>query len=116
MGPVCIRPEADIRAATQAAVEEHRARILELLPEAEIEHVGSTSIPGALTKGDVAVTGSPDDALFGPFRDAMIRDPALLAEYNALKLRHDGADYERYTKVKGELIERVLGGLGRRPT
>jgi GrpB-like predicted nucleotidyltransferase (UPF0157 family) len=166
MGPIRIRPEADIRAAAQAAFEVHRARILELLPEAQIEHVGSTSIPGALTKGDVdvlvrvggrafeaaiatlrdlyavhqpenwtptyasfadpkatdppvgvqlAVTGSPDDALFGPFRDAMIRDPALLAEYNALKLRHDGADYERYTQVKGEFVERVLGGLGRRP-
>jgi GrpB-like predicted nucleotidyltransferase (UPF0157 family) len=165
MGPVRIRPEADIRAAAQAAFETHRERIFELLPEAEIEHVGSTSIPGALTKGDVdllvrveddafagasatlqeqyavhqpenwtptyasfkdpetsdpsvgvqlAVTGSADDALFGPFREALIRDPALLAEYNELKLRHDGDDYERYTEVKGEFVERVLARLGQR--
>ena len=165
MGPVRIRPQADIRAAAQAAFETHRARIVELLPDAEIEHVGSTSIPGALTKGDVdllvrvednafaaasatlqelyavhqpenwtptyasfrdskatdppvgvqlAVTGSTDDALFGPFREALIRDPVLLAEYNELKLRHDGANYERYTKVKGEFVERVLARLGAR--
>jgi GrpB-like predicted nucleotidyltransferase (UPF0157 family) len=165
-GPIRIRPEAEIRAAAEGAFDAHRARIAELLPEADIEHVGSTSIPGALTKGDVdllvrveegafatasatlrelyavhqpenwtptyasfsdpeaadppvgvqlAVKGSPDDALFGPFREAMMSDPALLAEYNALKLRLDGADYERYTKVKGEFVERVLGRSGRRP-
>ena len=57
----------------------------------------------------LAVNGSPDDALFGPFRDAMLGDPALLAEYNALKRRLDGAEYERYTEVKGEFVERVLG-------
>lgn len=159
MGVVRIRSEAEIRAAAKSAVEEHRQRVLELLPEAQVDHVGSTSIPGALTKGDVdllvrvdaarfdaavaalrglyavhqpenwtptyasfadpeatdlpigvqlAVAGSADDLLFGPFRDALVDDPALLAEYNALKLRHDGDEYERYTEVKGEFVERVL--------
>jgi GrpB-like predicted nucleotidyltransferase (UPF0157 family) len=56
----------------------------------------------------LTVAGSADDALFGPFREALIRAPALLAEYNALKLRLDGEDYERYTEVKGEFVERVL--------
>jgi GrpB-like predicted nucleotidyltransferase (UPF0157 family) len=159
MAPVRIRPEAEIREAAQSAFAEHRERVLELLPEVDVEHVGATSIPGALTKGDldllvrveasrfegavaalrgtyavhqrenwtptyasfvdaeatglpvgvqVAVAGSADDALFGPFREALVRDPALLAEYNALKLRHDGEEYERYTAVKGAFVERVL--------
>ncbi|MDQ3572836.1 MAG: GrpB family protein [Actinomycetota bacterium] len=159
MTPVNIRPEAEIRVAAESAFKEHRQRVLKVLSSALVEHVGSTSIPGALTKGDVdllvrveagrfeaaiaalrrlyvvnqrenwtptyasfaeaeatavpvgvqlAVVGSADEALFTSFRDALIRDPALLAEYNALKLRHDGEGYERYTKVKGEFVERVL--------
>ena len=110
--------------------------MLALLPDAEVEHVGSTAVPGALTKGDVdllahvvadafptavdlladhyavhqpqnwtsslasfkdaggteppvgiqlVVGGCADDALFGPFRDPLINEPALLAQYNALK-------------------------------
>ena len=35
-------------------------------------------------------------------------DPALLAEYNELKLRLDGLDYESYTERKGEFVETVL--------
>jgi GrpB-like predicted nucleotidyltransferase (UPF0157 family) len=35
-----------------------------LLPEAEIEHVGSTSIPGALTKGDVDLLVRVEDGAF----------------------------------------------------
>jgi len=62
----------------------------------------------------LAVADSADEALFGPFRDALVADPALLAEYNALKLQHDGEDYERYTDVKAEFIKRVLASLGPR--
>lgn len=53
MGTIRIRPEADCRPSSQEAFVRHRARVAELIPGAEIEHVGSTSIPGALTKGDV---------------------------------------------------------------
>jgi GrpB-like predicted nucleotidyltransferase (UPF0157 family) len=148
----------------ETACAEHRRRVLGLLPWAEVEHVGSTAIRGALTKGDVdllvrveagefdaaiaglrglyavdqpenrtrtfasfsdaraaappvgvqlVVVGSADDALFGRFCDALVADPALLAEYNALKLRNDGEGYEHYTEVKAE-FERVLARLGRR--
>ncbi len=127
-----------------------------MLPDANVEHVGSTAIPGALTKGDVdllvrvdhddfaravrhlrrvyavhqrhnwtptlasfadrdatdppvgvqlVVAGSADDVLFGPFRDALISDPALLADYNALKRRYDGEEYQRYTDIKGKFVE-----------
>jgi GrpB-like predicted nucleotidyltransferase (UPF0157 family) len=141
------------------AFSRHRDRIGAELPAAEIEHVGSTSIPGALTKGDLdllvrvdaagfpaavsallamyavhqrenwtptyasftdpdaddppvgvqlVVAGSRDDALFGPFRRAMIADPELLAAYNDLKRRYDGSDYDTYTRAKARFIERVL--------
>lgn len=133
--------------------------MLALLPDAEVEHVGATAVPGALTKGDVdvlvrvterdfaeavsilrkryaihqphnwtrtlasfktpdasdppvgvqlVVAGSDADDFFGPFRDALINDPALLAEYNALKMGLDGLDYESYTERKGAFVENVL--------
>jgi GrpB-like predicted nucleotidyltransferase (UPF0157 family) len=60
------------------------------------------------------VAGSAGDALFGPFRDALINDSALLAEYNTLKLGLDGEDYDRYTEEKGKFVERVLREINRR--
>jgi len=165
MAPIRIRPESEIREATDSAFEAHRARILGVLSEAEVEHVGSTSVPGALTKGDVdvlvrvdarrfdhavsrlrrlygvhqphnwtptlasfadrgggdppvgvqlVVAGSTEDRMFGPFRDALVRDPALLADYNELKRRHGCDDHERYTSVKGEFVRQVLARLGDR--
>ena len=32
---------------------EHREAIRALLPEAEVEHIGATAVPGVLTKGDL---------------------------------------------------------------
>lgn len=139
-------------------------RLTRLLPTtAELEHIGATAIPGALTKGDLdilvrvqaddfapsvmvlsdqytvhqvqnwtstlasfidpteaepevgvqlVVAASPDDALFGPFRDALIADPDLLQQYNALKQRLDGTDYATYTAAKGEFIEQALRQIG----
>jgi GrpB-like predicted nucleotidyltransferase (UPF0157 family) len=159
MGQIRIRPESELRESIATAYACHRARIRAVLPGAEVEHVGSTSIPGALTKGDLdllvrvdaagfapavaalralyavhqpenwtasyasfadpaaddppvgvqlVVGGSADDALFGPFRRAMIADPALLAAYNELKRRHDGGDYATYTDAKAAFIARVM--------
>jgi GrpB-like predicted nucleotidyltransferase (UPF0157 family) len=152
-----IRPVDEV--AFETAVRRHGARIARLLPGAEVTHVGSTAVPGALTKGDVdlmvrvaadeleaaaralsgayaihqpenwsptfasfldaeagdppvgvqlVAEGSKDEALFEPFLAALRDDPELLAEYNALKRRLDGSDYELYTRAKGEFIERVL--------
>jgi GrpB-like predicted nucleotidyltransferase (UPF0157 family) len=60
----------------------------------------------------LVVAGSEDEALFEPFLDALRADPALLDEYNTLKRRLDGSDYEGYTREKGEFIERAMS---RRP-
>jgi GrpB-like predicted nucleotidyltransferase (UPF0157 family) len=37
----------------QALFEQHRNKILNLVPTAHVEHVGATSVPGLLTKGDL---------------------------------------------------------------
>jgi GrpB-like predicted nucleotidyltransferase (UPF0157 family) len=46
-------PEESFRAAVAEALEEHRRAIGGLLPDATVEHIGSTAVPGALTKGDL---------------------------------------------------------------
>jgi uncharacterized protein len=42
-------------AAAAKEFEKHRKAIRRRLPEVEVRHVGGTSLPGALTKGDLAV-------------------------------------------------------------
>jgi uncharacterized protein len=63
----------------------------------------------------LVVRGSDADKFFGPFRDALISDDLLLAEYNELKRELDGLEYERYIERKGQFIERVLAELSSRP-
>ena len=67
-----IRPAAEIETAVAAALDVHRARLGAALPAAEIEHVGSTAIPGALTKGDL---------------DLLVRVPAARFEAAVATLR-----------------------------
>jgi GrpB-like predicted nucleotidyltransferase (UPF0157 family) len=50
---VDFRPETDFRAAIAAEIARHRAQIETALPDADVEHIGSTAVPGALTKGDL---------------------------------------------------------------
>jgi GrpB-like predicted nucleotidyltransferase (UPF0157 family) len=37
----------------KALFEEHRTKIIHLVPKARVEHIGSTSVPNLLTKGDL---------------------------------------------------------------
>lgn len=49
------------------------------------------------------------------FRDALLADPSLAAEYEALKLRlarEPGAEVAAYTAGKRAFVARVLGGAG----
>ena len=48
-----LRHEAEIRPAVEAAFDRERERIAQLLPRADVRHIGSTAIPGSLTKGDL---------------------------------------------------------------
>lgn len=45
----------EVRERAEAAFREHHARLSVLLPYADIQHVGSTAIPGARTKGDLDI-------------------------------------------------------------
>jgi GrpB-like predicted nucleotidyltransferase (UPF0157 family) len=49
-----VEPSA-IETLAAAAFERHKARLQGLLPDADIQHIGSTAIPGALTKGDLDI-------------------------------------------------------------
>lgn len=46
-------PEARFRAVAEEAVARETGRLRALVPSACVEHVGSTAVPGSLTKGDV---------------------------------------------------------------
>ena len=48
-----IRRAEEIQDLATAAFDAHRREVVALLPAAEVEHVGATAVPGALTKGDV---------------------------------------------------------------
>lgn len=48
-----LRPEIEIRDEVLAQFATERGTILELLPEAEVEHIGATAVTGSLTKGDL---------------------------------------------------------------
>ena len=58
--------EDEIRARVATAFERMRTRLAALLPDARIEHIGSTAVAGSLTKGDldvcVIVTAADFDA------------------------------------------------------
>lgn len=48
-----IQPESSGRAAVEAAFRQHRAAVESVVETAAVEHVGATSVPGSLTKGDL---------------------------------------------------------------
>lgn len=48
-------PEQQFRDSIAALFQRVESRIRDLLPRADIQHVGSTAIPGSLTKGDLDV-------------------------------------------------------------
>ncbi len=41
--------------------EVYRAKIISLLPTARIEHIGSSSVPGAISKGDLDIFVGVDE-------------------------------------------------------
>ena len=47
--------EETVRNAIEAAFQQHRRNLLQRLPAVDIQHVGGTSVPGCLTKGDLDI-------------------------------------------------------------
>ncbi|CAK1713975.1 GrpB family protein [Vibrio crassostreae] len=146
----------------QTACHEMFARyerdIKKLIPNARVEHVGASSIPSALSKGDLDIfvgielseleyaaeqlttlgfkekldtlrtpelcmleSISEDDVAlqvvangsefecFLTFRDKLLSAPALVEQYNALKMSCEGWPQEEYREKKAHFIEHVLG-------
>ena len=55
----------------------------------------------------LVVRGTPLD-VFVRFRDRLRADPGLVAQYNAIKLRHNGRGMDTYRAAKSAFIETVL--------
>jgi GrpB-like predicted nucleotidyltransferase (UPF0157 family) len=55
MGKVYFQPSEKFTSKANKIFQEQKLRINKLIPEADIQHIGSTSIPGSLTKGDLDV-------------------------------------------------------------
>jgi GrpB-like predicted nucleotidyltransferase (UPF0157 family) len=135
-----------------------RDQIKRLLPDAVVEHIGSSAIPGAVSKGDLDICvlvaplvhepsvrtltgwgyvektgtlrtaqlcmlewhmrgeehavqlvahGSPFE-MFIAFRDALLARPALVAEYNQVKLNAAHLSDAEYRVAKSTFIEGVI--------
>jgi GrpB-like predicted nucleotidyltransferase (UPF0157 family) len=52
---VTFLPEAHFRTAIYPLFEKLKQDLLKIIPGADIQHVGSTAIPGSLTKGDLDI-------------------------------------------------------------
>jgi GrpB-like predicted nucleotidyltransferase (UPF0157 family) len=128
MDTVRFHPYEEIREQAEAAFREHHARLSSLLPYADIQHVGSTAISGARTKGDLTedFASFQDETLpvplgiqltamgrsrdfFSEARDRLRAAPALVAEYDALKAQWEGGDMEAYREEKSAFFEKLLG-------
>jgi RimJ/RimL family protein N-acetyltransferase/GrpB-like predicted nucleotidyltransferase (UPF0157 family) len=74
---VHFRPVEELRPALEAALAAHRDRILALLPETEVEEMGATAVPGALTKGDLDLLVRMSQEAFPQAKEALGRRYAV---------------------------------------
>jgi GrpB-like predicted nucleotidyltransferase (UPF0157 family) len=65
--------EEEIRDRVAGVFERTRARLVELVPGARVEHIGSTAVAGSLTKGDLDVCVIVDAAGFDAATEALSR-------------------------------------------
>ncbi|HYO53680.1 GrpB family protein [Archangium sp.] len=82
MDTVRFLPYEQVRERAEDAFREHHAHLSSLLPYADIQHMGSTAIPGARTKGDL-------DIQVRVPRERFAEAEALLAKHYA---RNEGSD------------------------
>ena len=150
-------PAKQYQAACNDLFVRYECGIKKLIPKARVEHVGSSSIPLAVSKGDLDIfvgvelselelaierlttlgfnekldtlrtpelcmlesTSSDDVALqvvangsefecFLAFRDKLRANPALVQQYNTLKMACEGWSQDEYREKKSTFIEHVL--------
>ena len=56
MNNVSFKPSSSFLDLANRVFEEQKIKIKGLLPSADIQHIGGTSIPGSITKGDLDIT------------------------------------------------------------
>ncbi|MCC5517268.1 GrpB family protein [Vibrio splendidus] len=150
-------PAGQYQAACNELFVRYERGIKKLIPNAKVEHVGASSIPSAVSKGDLDIfvgvelgefedvierlttlgfnekldtlrtpelcmlesTSSDDVALqvvanssefecFLRFRDKLRANPALVKQYNTLKMSCEGWPQDEYREKKADFIEHVL--------
>ena len=100
METVTFIPESAVRLQVAEAFALREAQLTHWLPFAEIEHIGSTAVPGALTKGDLDVLVRVEN---GEFR---VAEEALAG----LFVRNDGTPRtETFASFKDEAAIPPLG-------
>ena len=100
METVTFIPESAVRLQVAEAFALREAQLTHWLPFAEIEHIGSTAVPGALTKGDLDVLVRVEN---GEFR---VAEEALAG----LFVRNDGTPRtETFASFKDEAANPPLG-------
>ena len=55
MNKVSFKQSSDLHEIAGRVYQEQRERIQKLIPWAEVHHIGSTAIPGSITKGDLDI-------------------------------------------------------------
>lgn len=100
--------ERDVRPAVSSVFEEVAAELLRVFPSAVVEHVGATSIPGTMTKGDLDICVLVEQSDF----DDADRALGALFERNVGSHKSDSlssfVDESRTVSVGIQLV--VIGG------
>jgi len=80
--PISLKEATDPAPLVEPILAETFARIADLLPDAEVHHIGATAIPGSITKGDI-------DVLVLVSRSAMSPAIQALGQHYAVKQREN---------------------------
>ncbi|WP_052088333.1 GrpB family protein [Paenibacillus wynnii] len=79
---------------------EHRVKIKQVVPEADIQHIGSTAIPGTLTKGDLDIQVRVTQEQF----HQTVKDLSILYSIN-----HGSSITETFQAMKDDSTDPPLG-------
>lgn len=85
--------ERDLRVMTKPLVAILKKGIVKLLPDAEVEEIGSTAVPGCLTKGDVDLLVRVDASKFSAAVEALV---------TLHDLNRDASNTEHFASFYGE--------------
>jgi len=157
MSIVHFKPTSDFLELANKIFEVQKVRIVQLLPNADVQHIGSTSIPNSITKGDLdlvirvpreefkqateelqsiydinqsenwsdkfasfkdeknlgidfgaqlVIKGSKSDD-FIKLRDILLKNPNLVEELNAIKIKYEGKSMVDYRKEKADFFQKL---------